>query len=478
MKYAEILEVNRNGFVCYRLICPDPNLCRSFDEWSYQTAKILKVNTRKAYAVAVVEWINFLNAIDVQNGGLTHALLSEALDAYESFLVFGEGSSSLIASNAAKLLGSKCLSGASIAMKFSGVNSFLKASEAVKVGVSDLQNSGYLVEDPVSELSILDSFSEVASPKVRWAIKAKSWFAGCIAGGVKRVRRSRLSAVSKPASIAFTNVDGGDDRAFPIDKCADLIADASCLRDAVLWSFLAASGCRISEALTIQLEDIVINLDEGGASKVLIVDPASRRHVFSKYLSEISLSKISHKGRSSSETYLIEPFASMFWVRLGQYIEEQKLLERSRGRYVLHRFLFRNLRDGSPIPTSYQAVWERFNVAALKVTGKSYGFHSLRHMYAYYLLNHCPNPASFSSGGSPRFGLDMKSVQQFMGHKSIKSTEVYARRDAKMLDATFSAANMLRLAHANHSVVAVQISHLESEIEQLKKELAAGVGSD
>ncbi|WP_410784610.1 tyrosine-type recombinase/integrase, partial [Leifsonia sp. SIMBA_070] len=67
------------------------------------------------------------------------------------------------------------------------------------------------------------------------------------------------------------------------------------------------------------------------------------------------------------------------------------------------------------------------------MTGTSYGFHSLRHMYAYYLVNHCPNPRDPN-----RFGLDLKMVQLLMGHKSIKSTERYARKDAKMLEATFA----------------------------------------
>lgn len=59
-------------------------------------------------------------------------------------------------------------------------------------------------------------------------------------------------------------------------------------------------------------------------------------------------------------------------------------------------------------------------------------------------------------------------VQTLMGHKSIKSTERYARKDAKMLEATFAAINMLRMSASNFSVTQVQIKHLENEIEQLK----------
>lgn len=94
-------------------------------------------------------------------------------------------------------------------------------------------------------------------------------------------------------------------------------------------------------------------------------------------------------------------------------------------------------------------------------------------MYAYYLLNHCPSPAN-----PKKFGLDLKVVQHLMGHKSIKSTERYARRDAKMLDATFAAINMLRMSASNYSVSTVQIMHLENEVEQLREELKKGREND
>jgi len=101
-------------------------------------------------------------------------------------------------------------------------------------------------------------------------------------------------------------------------------------------------------------------------------------------------------------------------------------------------------------------------MAALHVTGASYGFHSLRHMYAYYLVNHCPNPRD-----PKRFGLDLKMVQQFMGHRSIKSTERYARKDAKMVEATFAAINMLRMDGSNYSTANVQLQHLQYELERI-----------
>lgn len=463
---SEIMETTRNGVSTYRLVCADLMLRACFDEWVYKRAKSKKRKRPKVYAYAVKGFINYIEVVELLFRGLTPKLYADALDAYESYLVFGIDSESEIARKVAAVLQPKKLKGSSVRLYFAAVNSFLAASESAHIGMGQLQDGGYISDLAISPLAEVVGQSRPTTSLERAAIKSKSWFAGCVAGGARKVKRTHLSAVSKLSSLAHTDNSGGDDLAFPIDKCAELIASATCLRDAVLWSFLAASGCRISEALTLQRDDIVLSFDDASFKKVYIVDPASRRDVLSRHLPESTIDQISHKGRQTTDTWLIEPFASMFWIALNDYMVEQQGLEKKRLRPVFHNFLFRNLRNGKPMPTSYQTVWERFKVAALKVTGRNYGFHSLRHMYGYYLLNHCPNPMNIR-----QFGMDLKSVQHLMGHASIQSTERYARRDAKMLGATFSAINMLRMSASNFSVQHVQIKHLENEVESMKAEL-------
>ncbi len=463
---SELMETSRNGVATYRLVCADPMLRGCFDGWIYKRANSKKKKRPKTYAYAVKGFINYIEVADQLYGGLTPELYSDSLDAYESYLVFGADSESEIARAVARVLHPKKLKGTSVRTYFAAINSFLAASDSAHIGMSQLEEGGYIADVIVSPLAEAVGRTRSTTTFQRTAIKSKSWFAGCVAGGARKVKITHLSSVSQPSSMAHTDIYGGDEKAFPIDKCMELIASATCLRDAVLWSFLAASGCRISEALTLQRDDIVLNFEDTSLKKVYIVDPASRRDLLSKHLSERAINQISHKGRNTTETWLIEPFASMFWILLNEYMEEQQGLEKKRRQPVFHNFLFRNIRNGKPMPTSYQAVWERFKAAAFKVTGRSYGFHSLRHMYAYYLLNHCPNPMNIR-----RFGLDLKTVQQLMGHASIKSTERYARRDAKMLEATFAAINMLRMSASKFSVQQVQIKHLENEVEALKKEL-------
>lgn len=466
MNHVELFETTRNGTLTFRMICPDHTMTEFFDEWAYQLAKVKAFKTTRTYCYAVREMLNYIHQVSIQCGGLTALQLRDALDSYESYLVSGIYSTSSIAREAARVLGSRELGGASIAVHFAGVNNFITASEAMREALLQMQDSGYVSDIAISMMPLTTTRYMEAPRNVRAAIRANSWMAGCIAGGAKRIKKKHLSPVSKPSTVARTDEFGGDEKTFPIDKCRDLIENATCLRDKVLWSLLAASGCRISEALTVLWDDIHIDTDNPKNNKVFIVDPDTRLDVLIHYIPGHQLKKLDHKGRVKPDTFLIQPFASMFWHYLGLYDQEQRALEASRHRPVAHRFLFRNLRDGGPMATSYQAVYERFRSAAQKITGMSYGFHSLRHMYAYYLVNHCPNPV-----GHNKFGLDLKTVQVFMGHKSIKATERYARKDIKMLEATFATINMLRMSTANYSVTHVQIQHLENELKRLKLSL-------
>jgi integrase/recombinase XerD len=473
INHVELYETTRNGVPTFRLICPDHTMVEFFDEWAYKLAKAMAFKSTRTYCYAVKDLLNYVHQVSVQSGGLTALQLMDALDSYESYLVSGVYSSSSTARDAARVLGSKGLGGASVAVHFAGVNRFITASEAMREALLQMQEAGYISELAISMMPLTTTKYRDAPKKVSAAIKANSWLAGCIAGGVKKIRKKHLAPVSKPSSLAHTDEFGGDNKTFPIDKCGHLIQSADCLRDKVLWSLLAASGCRISEALTIMWDDIHIDIENPRNNKVFIIDPETRLNVLIRYIPEEKLNKLDHKGRVNPGTFLIEPFASMFWKYLGLYHDEQRAIEKATCRPVAHRFLIRNLRDGGPMPTSYQAVYERFNAAALKVTGVSYGFHSLRHMYGYYLVNHCPNPS-----GRDKFGLELKTVQYLMGHKSIKATERYARKDARMLEVTFSAINMLRMSTPNFSVVKVQIQHLENELKNLRASLNSDYKND
>lgn len=465
--HVDMFETVRDGRRTFRLISADELQNTFFDNWAFQLSRKLKYKTVSTYCYAVKTMLNYVAEVGFQNGGLTPELLADALEAYESFLVFGTSSSIEMVRKAARVLGDRNLSGSSVVTNFAGVNRFIDASEMLRRGLIELEERGAIRTASLSGFSLQTTVKMKAPEKVRSAIKSNSWLAGCIAGGAKRIKSAGLSPISKPSELAFTDEFGGDELTFPIDKCVELIERAPNLRDKVLWSLIAATGCRVSEALTMLMSDLRPSTDATISSGVVIIDPATRRHVLINYISEEAINKLPHKGRAHSETYMIEPFASMFWIALAEYKQAEREKEKRRLTPVRHTFLFRNLKNGNPMPLSYQTVYERFTKVAFQLTGETYGFHSLRHMYGYYLVNHCVNP---NPNSTRRYGLDLHLVQKYMGHSEISNTKRYARQDAQMLHATLAAINLAKLGGGPRTVREARIAYLKDELSLLENQ--------
>jgi len=468
--HVDMFETVRDGLKTFRLLSADELQNTFFDNWAYQLSRNVKYKTLSTYCYAVKTMLNYVAEVAVQNGGLTPDLLADALENYESFLVFGTSSSIDMVRKAARVLGGRNLAGSSVMANFAGVNRFIDASEMLRRGLIELEERGAIKSGSLSGFSLKTTVNIAAPAKVRSALKSNSWLAGCIAGGAKRIKCAGLSPVSKPSELAFTDEFGGDELAFPIDKCVELIEKAPSLRDKVLWSLIAATGCRVSEALTMLACDVILNAKNYESSRVVIIDPATRRHVLINYIPEEVINQLPHKGRAHTETYMIEPFASMFWIALAEYKLVEREKEKRRLVPVNHEFLFRNLKNGEPMPLSYQTVYERFKKVARQVTGEAYGFHSLRHMFGYYLVNHCVNP---NPNGSRRYGLDLYVVQKYMGHSHISATKRYARQDAQMLLATLAAINLARLGGGPRTVREAQIAYMKEELLILENQAMA-----
>jgi integrase/recombinase XerD len=458
-----LIPITRNEKNIYTLVSTDKLMDDFFESWCYGLSKRRKFKTVKSYASYNRVFLELLQCVAQLSGGLTPLLLSQTIENYESYLVFGSASDIPLIAQAASLLGDRNLSGSSVSVALAALNSFVDASERFRLGMLELEAQGYISSVTLSGFSLAQAVKVDTTASVRSAIKKNSWLAGCLAGGAKRIKRAGLSPVSKPSEIAHTDIYGGDEFAFPIDRCKELIESAPSFRDKMLWSLLAASGARVSEALTMLNEDIIIDIDPV-LNRVSIVDPNTRRNVLIKYMTATEIDGLPHKGRAHSETFLIEPFASMFWVALDQYkaeMRKQRLMAP-----VRHDFLVRSLKDGEPMHNGYQGLYERFSKAAQKLTGRSYGFHSLRHMYGYYLVNHCPNPNPHSNR---KYGLELDRVKQFMGHSRVKTTKRYARQDAHLLYASMAAANFARLSGGPKTVLQARIAYHQQEIKQLQQ---------
>lgn len=469
-KHASTIKVVRNGKSTFMLLCDDPFLSEFFSHWAYELARRHDFNTVKAYCSDVRVLIDFVLEVAYLLGGLTSQVLSDAFECFEDFLVFGVRSENDLVRTAAKSLGANPISGTSAARYITSANKFLDACERMRLGMLELKRIGYVSNEYISVFPQRITYSSNVSKSVALAIKDGSWMAGCISGGVRQIRFKGLIPKSKKSQIANADEFGGDEDAFPIDKLVKLIESASCSRDALIWSAGGAFGPRISELLTMLIEDVTPG-EDGAEGVVLIIDPDTRKNILSKWLTSTQIDQASHKGRDSPAAYLIEPFASYFWFHFAQYRLEVIGFERNNP-FALHsNFLLRTLRDYRPLVGSYQTIYERFREAAYKITGRYYGLHSLRHMYGYYLANFCPDPKRPGC-----FGLDLRTVQRLMGHKTLAATFRYARKDARMLEATVSAINAARMQSSGFGVEMVRMKHLENlrrEIEEAMQERSA-----
>ncbi|MHA7304535.1 site-specific tyrosine recombinase XerD [Arthrobacter sp. TMN-49] len=169
------------------------------------------------------------------------------------------------------------------------------------------------------------------------------------------------------------------------------------LRDAAMLEFLYSTGARISEAVGLDVDDLVLpeTLDEGPSLVRLF-------------------------GKGSKER--IVPIGSFALRALEAY------LVRGRPALVLKGAgtpaLFLNARGGR---ISRQSVWTILKAAANKAQVQAVvSPHTLRHSFATHLLE----------GGA-----DVRVVQELLGHASVTTTQVYTLVTAETLREVYAAAH-------------------------------------
>lgn len=242
----------------------------------------------------------------------------------------------------------------------------------------------------------------------------------------KRNARASLKTITKEKAK----------KAFPVVKCIDFFygraitstSKFSEVRDYLLYALLAASGARQSEALQITVDDI-----DWENRDVQIISPFVRSQVG---LTAVEAERLKDKGRATSETFLIEPFANLFWSLLKIYMEHHYKSN------VSHRYLFQKdngrpffSADKSQRSKSFKAYIQNFNPEIEYLS-----LHSFRHMYGFYTLNYFP---IVDKEGNPtgKQGLPLAYVKILMGHQNVSSTEVYAKQDFDLIDFMLSATN-------------------------------------
>lgn len=388
-------------------------------------------HTLRLYARALAHFFDYLFeaschiAVRERRDRLLKEDLIEIIDSWDDYLTRGIGSGNSLASSVARTLTRQVIQGRSSRVYHAPLKKFLKLSERIRRESAELSKwaTVFGTHDPYPLYESVGQFLSVSGNQ-RMAMIRNSMLSGVLAGGPKE-----LSTDIRP--LGYVDEDEFDGRnLFPLESFEAFIQTFTTSRDKALYSLYAASGCRSSEGLQLLWEDI----DFKKRSVALVNFHSRTNHPSYLSLTAGQYARLAWKGRTTKEAFLIEPFASMFWRHLEDYVNHEYIP------HGAHHFVFQTLKrgyQGDPYfltaASSRQEIFQR-SKRITNLLETVTGPHSLRHAYATYLLNYCPN----LNGG---YGLPMPVVKLLLGHASVTSTERYAKNDKDILRANIEYAN-------------------------------------
>ena len=161
---------------------------------------------------------------------------------------------------------------------------------------------------------------------------------------------------------------------------------AKCLRDRLFFRLLAETGLRVSEGLSLYVEDLDLSLDnehltvvgKGGKRRMILLDDPCLVRQLRAYLK--------HMGYK-------------------------------------HGPLFRAEKNGRGGPLRYQSMQERWD-RYCRLSGVACTLHQLRHSHATELING---------------GVSLPTIRKRLGHKNLQTTLRYAEQDDQIADAELRA---------------------------------------
>ena len=418
-----------SGKECYALLHPDIGIIQE-----YQDYLVLKIetgssaNTIRNKAQDLKKFFEYCFAFTetskIIEFRIEATLLHSIIMSFPSYLSQAQNSLSEFALFAARTNNSKPVSAATRARILSTVNDFLDKSSELHSNLKGLNEIG-LIDIDVAQDELISGLNQRRKMRAIESnqINSKSILASVMRGGAKYVssKTFRLSNPNKspPGSLVK--------KAFPLAHIFSLINPNLPPFEICLWSLLAGTGIRLSEALQLLLRDVDIDNE-----CVYVYDPELREPLYAD-LTDAQRKKLVFKGRTTHLTYFIEPFKSIFFDNIGSYLLTREVTG------ATHEVLFvsrspNNL--GEPLFDTDE-VGRRFSLA-VKELGliEHYTPHSLRHFYGVFCLNFLP-----TINGD--YGLKLSTVKNMMGHASEDSTMQYAVVDELVLKATIEIANKL-----------------------------------
>ncbi len=463
MKNFILVDAPQTSEARYLLLHINPDLpdeARELKPFSHYTLWLARqgyaLNTAKVYAEHVARFVDYVyEASQTQFPADVEVTIETIIYSYQAFLLFGKGAANPIASRLASSLGKERItSHNSLSQTIeSSIRWFLQVAESKnKVSPDQLFGAFYTNQ------------AEYRSQYEISAQKANSWLAGVIRDSLNAVLPKRKRETLFPQA---KRRDRKNDKqpyktvAFPIERSVDLVRQAkpnkakTFYRDMTIYALLGATGARSSEALQIRMCDI-----ESDDFAVFLRDPFARK---TPGLTEDEYKLLAWKGRDTELTYMIEPFARIFWENLEKYLT----LEYNSS--VDHDFVFQSS-DGRPYFASDRSSRDKTFKSYAKKAGianlTGISMHSLRHMYGTYTLNYMPVP------GQAATGFPITYVKILMGHSSVTSTMKYAKHDTDIIDAYLQHANQYVTQRGEDSMKTIREEFHSRQLEILRNEAA------
>lgn len=404
------VKIERTDYSTWKLYDLDGLEIFPYSDWCISTNDKYSYTTRDKYTQVVAKFLDYLVEANIFGKVVTKLELKKSIENYKSLLQYGSNVNDPRLKEISLSLDIRKLSSASWSNNIAAINSFLRyvfEKEEDEREYLSLKNDIHLSAEFNQVLPELETIKTLNNLQKN-AIKQKSFLANlCRKVGEIKIKSGISSKITTNINIDFKRLD------FPAIEIPKLLLNTSSYRDRAIYSLLAGTGIRSSEALSLRWDMIDIPNQQ-----IFIKNPKDE-----EYFNE----DIKFKGRNTSLTFFIPELRHIFFNSLYHYQLKESL--NSTNHNFVFEFLTGNNKGEPYYSVSRQGFIKEFKKTALRAniipplfnSKNSWTPHSLRHFYGVYMLNYIPL--------KDKNGFSIEEVQIMMGHKSILITKQYARHD-------------------------------------------------
>ncbi|WP_233631179.1 MULTISPECIES: tyrosine-type recombinase/integrase [unclassified Pseudomonas] len=337
------------------------------------------------------------------SGRLDPAMASKTMKLFPSYLIDGANAKDPIVRQAAIRTGRKPISAASAGQYIAGANLMLEVCSTITFEQAEIA-SVLAGQPPQAQVHALPELKpRVRSPQELAQIHANTLQVKPTLGSGAKKAQGGLRAPKVKKHRTARHID--------VSHVLPMLANAPSPLDGLIWSF-GLGSLRVSETMGIRLENIDVQ-----KRIIRVEDPQGLRNTTNK-------ESFGFKGRKTAVVTMFEPFKSIFWQKLEEYMAVRPcsdspwlLLSLDHETYGTPLCELNANSVNKAINRRIQATQKKLKFVAPQ---GNYSSHDFRHLFGVWARNYVVVP------GRPKPGLDLPEIQLLMGHAEPKSTQVYA----------------------------------------------------